>query len=688
MLITDIRGIGQKKNILFNRLGIYDTEDLLRFYPRTYEVYEKPLFIAQLNAEKAGSIVSVEAVVSGKPGIYRAGRFSVVTVIVRDEEGKGIKCKWYNAPYIGTKLKKGMRFVFRGMLSFKNNEFAMEQPKMISPGDYDDLEKKLLPVYSLTKGLSQNAVRAAVEAAFEAEDISDMEYLPEKLTESIGVPERSDALLKIHRPETKEDVRAAAERLKFDEFFLFSLSVITRKKQNEDVKTGYAIKKSQLIDKIIKGLPYELTKAQTKALEQITADMESDAPMSRLLQGDVGSGKTIVAALALFNTVFAGHQAALMAPTEVLAAQEYKEITALIESFGLDIQAELLMGSLKQSEKKKIYARMISGEAGIIVGTHALFQAAPKYKDLGLIIIDEQHRFGVGQRRSLEEKSADDIPNILVMSATPIPRTLAWIIYGDLDISVIDELPAGRKPIKNAVVDTGYRPKAYSFIKKKISEGRQIYVICPMIERGEGYNGENVTDYAEILKGELGSVVRIGIMHGQLPPEEKQEVMELFAAGELDVLVSTTVIEVGVNVPNATVMMIENSERFGLSQLHQLRGRVGRGSEESYCIFVSDNERGDTKERLEIMAATNDGFVIAEKDLELRGPGDFFGFRQSGDIGFTIGDPAADRALLEKAVRIAGELLEADPGLKEKENAGIREEMVRYRDGINDRVSL
>ena len=686
MLITDIKGIGEKKKELFNRLGIYDTGNLLRFYPRTYEVYEKPLFIADLNDSHIGKTVSIEAVVSGKPGLYRAGRFAVVTVIVRDAGGNGIKCKWYNMPYIGTKVKTGMRFVFRGLLSCKKGEYAIEQPKIIKPSDYDVLEEKLQPVYSLTKGLSQNAVRDAVKAAFAAEDLTGIEYLPEDLR--LALPELGTALKDIHMPESRDEVLHAMERLKFDEFFLFSLSVLTRKKQTEDLKTRYVITADERIEGVRRQLPYALTNAQQRAWEQISADLASVSPMNRLLQGDVGSGKTIVAILALISTVFAGYQAALMAPTEVLAVQEYKEILKVIKDNDLNITTELLMGSLPLKERKEIYARMGSGEADIIVGTHALFQKAPEYKNLGLIIIDEQHRFGVGQRRALEDKSADDVPNVLVMSATPIPRTLAWILYGDLDISVIDELPAGRKPIKNAVVDESYRPNSYAFIKKKVAEGRQVYVICPMIEESEGFDGANVNDKAKLLREELGKDIRIGIMHGQLPAEEKQDVMDAFAAGNLDVLVSTTVIEVGVNVPNATVMMIENAERFGLSQLHQLRGRVGRGSEESFCIFVSDNQSEDTKKRLEIMECTNDGFVIAEKDLELRGPGDFFGLRQSGDPGFVLGDPAADRELLVRAVEMAEEVLESDPELNKAENKKLREELLRFRDSINDRVSL
>ena len=686
MLITDIKGIGEKKKELFNRLGIYDTGNLLRFYPRTYEVYEKPLFIADLNDSHIGKTVSIEAVVSGKPGLYRAGRVAVVTVIVRDAGGNGIKCKWYNMPYIGTKVKTGMRFVFRGLLSCKKGEYAIEQPKIIKPSDYDVLEEKLQPVYSLTKGLSQNAVRDAVKAAFAAEDLTGIEYLPEDLR--LALPELGTALKDIHMPESRDEVLHAMERLKFDEFFLFSLSVLTRKKQTEDLKTRYVITADERIEGVRRQLPYALTNAQQRAWEQISADLASVSPMNRLLQGDVGSGKTIVAILALISTVFAGYQAALMAPTEVLAVQEYKEILKVIKDNDLNITTELLMGSLPLKERKEIYARMGSGEADIIVGTHALFQKAPEYKNLGLIIIDEQHRFGVGQRRALEDKSADDVPNVLVMSATPIPRTLAWILYGDLDISVIDELPAGRKPIKNAVVDESYRPNSYAFIKKKVAEGRQVYVICPMIEESEGFDGANVTDHAKLLREELGKDIRIGIMHGQLPAEEKQDVMDAFAAGNLDVLVSTTVIEVGVNVPNATVMMIENAERFGLSQLHQLRGRVGRGSEESFCIFVSDNQSEDTKKRLEIMECTNDGFVIAEKDLELRGPGDFFGLRQSGDPGFVLGDPAADRELLVRAVEMAEEVLESDPELNKAENKKLREELLRFRDSINDRVSL
>ena len=684
MKLTQLKGLGPKRAEAFERLSIYDTYDLVYYYPVSYEVYEEPLFVAQIDAARAGKTVSLEGIVTDRPKIYRAGRYTVTAVIVKDAEGHGIKCKWYNMPYIGKSVYKGARFVFRGHISIKKTEISLEQPKFFLPSEYDEIQNTMRPVYRLTKGLSVNVIRNAVEQALEAEKDSLKDYLPSQIRQKNDLPDLEKTIRNIHFPKKSEDVESATRRLVFDEFFLFSLSVQTGKNTNEGLKTGYVIPEQKRTEEIIRSLPYELTNAQKKAWEVIRNDLASEVPMNRLLQGDVGSGKTIIAVLALINTVLAGFQGILMAPTEVLAVQEYKDILKVVEGAGLDIQVRLLTGSIKSGEKKKIYEEAESGKAQILVGTHALIQDKLVINDPGLVITDEQHRFGVGQRQTLKGK-AQDVPNILVMSATPIPRTLAWILFADLDVSVMDELPAERKSVKNAVVDTSYREKAYRFIRDKVKEGRQIYVICPMVEESEGLDVENVTDYSKILQKELGNDIRVDTLHGRMKPDEKNDKMKRFSCGETDVLVSTTVVEVGVNVPNATVMMIENAERFGLSQLHQLRGRVGRGSEESYCIFVSDADSEDAKERLDIISSTTYGFEIAQKDLELRGPGDFFGFRQSGELLFNMADPVRDSALLDMALKAAVSLLEEDPQLESPENALLKDRMVRYMErGMGD----
>lgn len=677
MKITDLKGLGPKRAEAFERLSIYDTCDLVYYYPGSYEVYEEPLFVADLSGIHAGKIVSIEGVVADRPKIYRAGRYTVTTAIAKDGNGHAFKCKWYNMPYIGKSIFKGARMVFRGYISAKNAEFALEQPKFFPPSGYDELQNTMRPVYRLTKGLSVNVIRSAVEQALETETEYKNDYLPLELKEKHDLEGLETTVRNIHFPKNMADVERAARRLIFDEFFLFALSVRTRKMENVSLTSRFMIPERKEVRDLIEKLPYELTGAQKKAWEAVSRDMASDVPMNRLLQGDVGSGKTIIAILALITTALSGYQGLLMAPTEVLAAQEYNEVKKVIDDAGLPVNVRLLTGSLKRSEKKDIYTEAETGEADIIVGTHALIQEKLLIKNPGLVITDEQHRFGVGQRQSLKEK-AEDVPNILVMSATPIPRTLAWILFADLDVSVMDELPAERKPVKNAVVDTSYRPKAYRFIIDKVKEGRQAYVICPMVEESEGLDAENVTDYSKDLQHELGDDIRVDTLHGRMKPEEKNEKMRRFSEGETDVLVSTTVVEVGVNVPNATVMMIENAERFGLSQLHQLRGRVGRGSEESYCIFVSDSDSPETKERLEIIGSNTDGFVIAEKDLQLRGPGDFFGFRQSGELLFNMADPVRDAALLDTAVKAASEILDKDPRLENPENEGLKQRMLRY----------
>lgn len=532
----------------------------------------------------------------------------------------------------------------------------MEHPELFCPPDkYDEKLNTLQPIYGLTAGLSNNTVMKAVKQALEGLNLSK-ESLPEELRLKYQLAEYNYAVRGIHFPEDKEVFYHARKRLVFEEFLSFILSLRKLKTSNERMSNEYVMEEHPAVKELIRKLPYQLTNAQTKVWQEISENMKSDTVMSRLVQGDVGSGKTIVAVLALLNTAMNGYQGAMMAPTEVLARQHYESICKLFDTYDIPVKVVLLTGSMTAKEKRKVYDRIECGLAKIIIGTHALIQDKVFYDNLALVITDEQHRFGVKQRETFANKGG--VPHVLVMSATPIPRTLAIILYGDLDISVIDELPANRLPIKNCVVDTSYRNTAYAFMKKQIAEGRQCYVICPMVEESESMEAENVIDYARELQREMGDGILVSYLHGKMKQAQKDEIMTQFGENKIQILVSTTVIEVGIDVPNATVMMIENAERFGLAQLHQLRGRVGRGKYQSYCIFMSASKSKETKERLEILNHSNDGFQIASEDLRLRGPGDFFGIRQSGLMDFKLGDVYQDSNVLKMANEAANWLEE------------------------------
>ena len=518
------------------------------------------------------------------------------------------------------------------------------------------------PVYSLTAGLTNNSVIKAVKQALSFLD-DEQDILPEELRLKYSFPKYEEAIYAMHFPREKEDFVRARKRFVFEEFLLFILSLRRMKESENRSENPFHFADRPEIEQFLGALPYHLTNAQEKGWTEIKSDMQSENVMSRLVQGDVGSGKTIIAFLALLLSALNGYQGALMAPTEVLAVQHYENISEMLEKYKIPLQAELLTGSMTMSQKKKAYARIESGEAAIIIGTHALIQEKVLYRNLALVVTDEQHRFGVRQRETLAQKGKT--PHILVMSATPIPRTLAIILYGDLDISIINEMPKNRLPIKNCVVNTEYREKAYRFMRKQVLEGRQCYVICPMVEESESLDAENVIDYSQMLAEELGDGIHVGCLHGKMKQKEKDEIMSAFGKNEIQILVSTTVVEVGIDVPNATVMLIENAERFGLAQLHQLRGRVGRGGYQSYCIFMSASKSDETKERLEILNRSNDGFFIAGEDLRLRGPGDLFGIRQSGILDFKIADVFQDAEVLKIAGEEANKILKRDPELKD-----------------------
>lgn len=688
MKLTDLKGIGDKTARLLNKLSVYTAEDLVRLYPRSYDICGKPVLVSEIPEHTGDSLIAVDAVVARTPALKRVRNLQILTVTLRNEKGGLLKATWFNMPYLLGSLKPGYRYIFRGRPVFCNGDWVMEQPVLYTMEGYSSQIGIMQPIYPLTRGLSNKIVSKAMQQALDIKELVP-ELLPAELRRSNELAEINFAMRAIHFPKDMNDYEAARKRLVFDEFFFFMLNVRRMKENNSRQPNLSRIADDARTDEFIKKLPYELTNAQKRTWQEVSSDMNGERLMNRLVQGDVGSGKTIIAVLALMNTVYAGYQGAMMVPTEVLARQQYDDTCAMFEKYGININVSLLIGSMTASAKKKERQRIASGEAGIVIGTHALIQAGVEYANLGLVVTDEQHRFGVHQRESLTQKGSS--VHTLVMSATPIPRTLAIIIYGDLDISVMNELPSSRLPIKNAVVGTDYRPNAYRFIENQVQAGHQAYVICPMVEaredgdvmedgRGDTFANtnmhatlENVVDYTTMLKKNLPSSINVEYLHGKMKPAVKDEIMERFHSGQTQVLVSTTVIEVGVNVPNATVMLIENADRFGLAQLHQLRGRVGRGAYQSYCIFVgTSNAKKENMDRLGILRESNDGFRIAEEDLKLRGPGDFFGIRQSGDMQFTIGDIYKDANLLKAASDAAAAIIENDPDLENDANAGLR----------------
>ncbi len=679
--ITSIKGIGEKTAMLFHRVGVHTVGELLSYYPRTYDMYQEPVTFANLKAEE---IQAVAGFLRKAPSVTKAKRYAVTTVVL-EEFGEYLHLTWFNMPFLKNTLTPGSTYIFRGRVQKKKGRLVMEQPEYFTPEAYEEKLNTMQPIYGLTAGLSNKTVAKAVKQALDGRNLNP-EYLPEEIRMSQELAEYNFALQTIHFPVKWEDLLLARKRLVFDEFFLFILALRQMKEASELRKNECPCSPVKETQQLLESLPYELTGAQKKVWEELQRDLSGEGVMSRLIQGDVGSGKTVVALLALVCAVYNGYQGALMAPTEVLARQHGQSIREMLEGAGLSLSVTVLTGSMTAKEKRLAYEAIESGEAKIVVGTHALIQNQVRFLRLGLVVTDEQHRFGVRQRETLTDKG--EYPHVLVMSATPIPRTLAIILYGDLDISVLDELPASRLPIKNCVVDESYRATAYRFMEKEIAAGRQVYVICAMVEENPELELENVVDYTEKLKKAMNPSIAIEYLHGKMKAAEKNKIMERFAAGEIQVLVSTTVVEVGVNVPNATVMMVENAERFGLAQLHQLRGRVGRGKHQSYCIFVSGNDSPDTKKRLEILNKSNDGFYIASEDLKLRGPGDLFGIRQSGLLEFRIGDVFTDAGILKAAGEAAARLLREDPSLQKEEHRELRKRLSACRMGGDGNVSL
>lgn len=662
--LQQLKGIGDKTAKLFQKLHINTVEELLCYFPRDYETFQDSVTIAE---SVSGQVQAVIGTVVGMPNVKKVRNLTIINVLIKDNTG-GMQLTFFNMPYLKNVLRNHETFVFRGVVQAKGTAKVMEQPRIYKLQEYGGLLKNIQPRYGLTKGLSNQTILKAMKQALMDYVIKEEKY-PERFLKEYDLMGYKEALKGMHFPKDMEALIQARRRIVFDEFFDFLYYMRENKEQSEQLPNEYQMIETADTVRFLEQLPFGLTKAQKKVWAEIRNDLNSAYCMNRLIQGDVGSGKTIIAVLALLMCVANGYQGAMMAPTEVLATQHYEDVCKFVNQYHLVLNPVLLVGSMTAKEKREAYEKIASGEANLVIGTHAVIQEKVVFKNLALVVTDEQHRFGVRQREVLANKGKN--PHVLVMSATPIPRTLAIILYGDLQISVIDELPADRLPIKNCVVNTNFRKKAYEFIEAEVRKGRQAYVICPMVEEGDMEELENVVDYAEKLRSVLPQDIQIASLHGKMKPAEKNRIMEEFSKHNIDVLVSTTVIEVGINVPNSTVMMVENAERFGLAQLHQLRGRVGRGEHQSYCIFVSTKDNKETMERLNILNQSNDGFHIASEDMKLRGPGDLFGIRQSGEFAFKMADIYGDSSILKQASEAVNKVIDGE--LSEEECCKIKE---------------
>ena len=671
-----IKGVGPNRVKLLNKIGIYTLKDLITYYPRTYEDRSKPKNICECTN---GEEVLIEGIVCNRISEVRMHGKTMQKLIIRDET-MSANITWFNQSYLKNRFEVGKKYKFYGRINNQYGKISMTSPV------FDDIDKdnntgKIIPIYPLTFSLSQNVLRKIIENGLSEIEGKIEETLPEKMLKEYKLEELNKAIKEIHFPQEFKDFDKARNRLVFEELFAVQLALLELKNKYITEDKGIQFSKDAKMSDIINELPFKLTKAQLRVLEEIDNNMESDKPMNRLLQGDVGSGKTVVAMCAAYKAVKSGYQAAIMAPTAILASQHLENFKKIFDK--LNIKCELLISGITKKKKEEILQELKEGKIDILIGTHALIEENVVFKNLGLVVTDEQHRFGVKQRTKIAQKGEN--PDLLVMTATPIPRTLALILYGDLDISIIDELPPNRKQIETFAVGKNMTQRVNLFIKKQIQQGRQAYIVCPLVEDDEESNLKSVEKLYKEYKTTIFPEYKVEYIHGKMKPKDKDSIMKDFKDGKIDILISTTVIEVGVDVPNSNIMVIENAERFGLAQLHQLRGRVGRGEYESYCILKCEGKSETTKKRMKVMCETNDGFIISEKDLELRGAGDFFGTMQHGIPEFKIANLFEDIPILKLAQEAATKIINEDPYLSKEEN-----EKLKYlvKDKFMDRIEL
>lgn len=668
---TDIRflkGVGEKRAELLQKKGIDTVGALLRFYPRAYLDWQN---ITPVSECPEGENVCVRAEITSPVKTVNIRRGMTLYKFAAADDSGVIEVTLFNRKYLAENLRQGRSYLFYGKLGYGITLRQMSSPE-IMPAEYMGIE----PVYAATEGLSSKTIEKIMKNALVCAD-GMADVIPQGIREKNGLCDFKTALKSIHFPLERQALESAKRRLVFEELFVLQTGLLFLKRRRRAL-AGCTVK-NNLLEEFKRTLSFKLTGAQERVINECLTDMMSPRPMNRLIQGDVGSGKTAVAAALMYISAGNGFQSALMAPTELLAEQHFKTLCKITENSG--IKCALLTGSLTKKQKDEVKAGLKSGEIKVAVGTHALLTDDVEFENLGLVVTDEQHRFGVGQRGRLSSKGNN--PHTLVMSATPIPRTLGLIIYGDLDISIIDEYPAGRQKIATYCVDSSYNARVYNYIKKFIAEGRQAYIVCPLVDENEALGIKSASEYYKELSENQFKGYTVGLLHGKMKPKDKENVMRRFAAGEIQLLISTTVIEVGIDVPNAALMVIENAERFGLSQLHQLRGRIGRGEYSSACILISDVKSGDTKRRLDVIKNNTDGFKIADEDLKLRGPGDFLGSRQHGLPDMKIADIFADRETLHLAGKEAEELIKRDPALHDPENAGLRDEIAALFSRLN-----